>query len=161
MGYGDADYDISLRHAAVRGGAWVGFRLAWSGLADGAGDVDKPRSRYRDWVLDPAFPGDPDKGHAGPWQWSLDLLLAPAVRGIKGRPPGDGRTVADMLADLHAYLDLPALELGDVDGVSYVAKTTDYAEKAITETATRWPAGSYVVHMGLVATAAMPPKVGG
>jgi hypothetical protein len=36
-----------------------------------------------------------------------------------------------MRTDLHAFIDLPAFELMDVDGATYIAKMTAYREQCI------------------------------
>ena len=50
-----SEYDIYLRHASVRGGAWVGFLLAWRGLHRRDGLPTRPHLYERPWVLDPVF----------------------------------------------------------------------------------------------------------
>ena len=75
-----SEYDIYLRHASVRGGAWVGFLLAWRGLHRRDGFPARPHLYERPWVPDPAYPNDPPKGSWGVRRWAFDLtLLEPPV----------------------------------------------------------------------------------
>jgi hypothetical protein len=127
------DYDIYLRHAAVHDGEWVGFGLAWKGTVGKEGLVARPHLRWRPWVLDPANPDDPTLGAWGVWQWRFDVAMLDAFVGLLWTPPGDGRDAADMRADLHAYIDLPALDLKDVDGAEYVVKMTAFREQCIAQ----------------------------
>jgi hypothetical protein len=152
MGYGSTEYDMCLRHAAVRDGAWVGFRLAWEGLGalPNYQAMQRPRKRFQRWVDDPAHPGDPEYQHQGPWEWELWFLLAPGMRALEGTGFSDGRSVQDMLDDLHNYLVLPLLQIGDVDNVVYTAKFTFFEEYAITQRSNRWPEGAYLVHLGML-----------
>ncbi len=125
------DYDIYLRHAAVRGGAWVGFSLARKGLAGVAGFDARPHLHWIPWILNSASPNDPTAGSWGVWQWRLQVALLDGLVGLLAVPPSDGRTSADMRADLLTYRTLPALELQDVDGAIYTVKMTTYQEQEI------------------------------
>lgn len=50
------DYDFHLRLAALLDGKWVGFRLAWKGLAGAGGLPARPHYNWWPWILDPAEP---------------------------------------------------------------------------------------------------------
>ena|SRR5687768_14036869 len=123
------DYDIYLRHATVRGGAWVGFALAWKGLAGVEGLELRPHLHWRPWLLNPANPNDPTAGSWGVWQWRMDLAAFDVMHGLLHTPPADVRTAADMRADWLAYLALPVIDLKDVDGVQYSVKMTAFQEQ--------------------------------
>ena len=125
------DYDFYLRHASVRSGAWVGFALAWRGLAGVRGLEERPHMRWRPWALDPAYPNDPTRGAWGVWQWRMDVALFDKLTGLLHQPPTDGRAAADMRADLIAYTGLPVIDLKDVDGVQYSVKITAFREQLI------------------------------
>lgn len=125
------DYDFYLRHASVRDGAWVGFLLAWRNLAGMPGLPQRPHLHWRPWILDPAYPDDPTHGAWGVRQWRFDVALLDAVAGLAWTPPADGRTGADMRADLLAYADLPAIELKDIDSTIYIAKIVALSEQCI------------------------------
>jgi hypothetical protein len=126
-----SDYDFYLRHAAIRGGAWVGFSLAWKGLAGIKELANKPHMRWRPWLPDPAKPDDPTAGTWGVWRWRLQVLMADGVMGLLNTPPSDGRTSADMRLDMLAYMPLPIMELKDADGTIYSVKMTGYIEHPI------------------------------
>lgn len=126
------DFDIYLRHAAVRGGVWVGFFLAWKGPREVAGTSLQPHMRWRPWLLDPANPNDPTLGSWGVWQWQFDVALLDGLVGLAGTPPTDGRTAADMRADLLGYQNVPALDLKDADGAQYSVKMSGYTERLVT-----------------------------
>lgn len=125
------DYDFYLRHAAVRDGAWVGFSLAWKGLAGISGLESRPRVRWLPWILDPSDPNNPKSGAWGIWQWRMDVAMVDGFAGLQGTPPADGRTSADMRADLLAYLPLPIMDLKDVDGTIYPVLMIAYQEQNI------------------------------
>ena len=86
---------------------------------------------WRPWILDPAYPDDPTHGAWGIRQWRFDVALLDAVAGLAWTPPADGRTGADMRADLLAYADLPAIELKDIDSTIYIAKIVALSEQCI------------------------------
>ena len=123
------DYDIYLRHASVRGGAWVGFPLAWRGLAGVGGLELRPHLRWRPWIFDPTKPNDPPAGSWGVWQWRMDLAAFDKLLGLLHTPPSDGRTAADIRADWNAFINLPIFDLKDVDGVQYSVKMTAFQEQ--------------------------------
>ena len=125
------EYDFYLRHASVRGGDWVGFALAWKGLAGVEGLPARPHLHWRPWLLDPAFPNDPAKGSWGVWQWRMDVACLEFTASLLYTPPTDGRTAQDMRTDLKAFLPLPAIELKDVDGITYNVKMTAFQESVI------------------------------
>lgn len=125
------DYDFYLRHASVRGGAWVGFALGRQGASGVQGLGARPHLRLRPWILNPANPNDPAQGSWGVWQWQLSVLMVDGFVGLAATPPADARTAADMRADLLAYLDLPILELMDVDSAIYTVRVTGYNEQNI------------------------------
>jgi hypothetical protein len=125
------DYDISLRHAAVRKGEWVGYRLAWKDLG-GLDGVVQPHERRQLWDMDGVNPATPRLGKAGDIVWTLWLALHKELIGLQGRPPADGETKpSDMLGWLREYLVLPALQLQDVDGGIYTVVIYGYEEKCI------------------------------
>jgi hypothetical protein len=146
------DYDIHLRHAAVRGGAWVGFRLAWAELAGKKGLEGRPHLRYRPWVLDPAYPHQPSKGSWGEWQWEVWIACLPGMVGLTGRLPADGRTHWEMVVDLRAFAGLPVMELQDADGSVYSVIMSGYEERAVEAYDARHPQGGWLVFLEFVLT---------
>lgn len=146
------DYDFYLRHSAVRTGSWVGFPLAWKGLAGIAGLDSRPHLRWRPWILDPSKPNDPTFGSWGIWQWRLRVAILDGLTGLLGTPPSDSRTAADIRTDLLAYLSLPILELKDTDGTIYTAKIIAYNEQAIEPYDPAHPNGGYLAQIELAQT---------
>lgn len=148
------DYDFYLRHGAVRAGAWVGFGLAWRGLAGVEGLERRPHERWRPWILDPANPHDPTAGSWGVWQWRFEVAMISGIVGLLRTPPQDGRTGPDMRADLLNYLPLPAMELKDVDGTIYDAKMTAYREQSVEPFDVAHPDGGWIgrIEFALVTT---------
>src|SRR4051812_26325134 len=103
------DYDVSLRHATVRAGEWVGFRLAWRGLG-GLDGVGQPHLRSRLWA--PSDPYHPETGSPGSWVWTLYVAIHMGLVGLRGRYPEDGyNDPSDMLGWMRGYVELPAVEL--------------------------------------------------
>ena len=146
------DYDFYLRHASVHDGEWTGFALAWRGLA-GIDDLpQRPHLHWRPWVLDPDNPDDPTLGAWGVWQWRFDVALIDPLVGLFNTPPADGRDSAAMRADLHAFIDLPAFELMDVDGTTYIAKMTAFREQCIEPYDGVHPNGGWLAQIELVET---------
>jgi len=145
-------YDIYLRHASVRGGAWTGFLLAWRGLHRHDGLPSRPHLYERPWVLDPAFPNDPPKGSWGVRAWRFDLSLLEPPVALDWTPPDDGRTAADMRADLAAFAGLPALELKDTGGAVYLVRMTGYREQAVEPATPANPSGGHVAWVELCET---------
>jgi hypothetical protein len=125
------DYDIYMRDSTVRSGEWVGFALAWKGLARLEGLPARPHKGWFPWILDPANPDDPGAGHWGVRQWRYELALVDGLVGLRGVPPDDGRGAAGMRADLLGYLPLSKLELTDLDGTIYDVRMTSYTEQAL------------------------------
>ncbi|HEX8599127.1 MAG TPA: hypothetical protein VF952_11500 [Chloroflexia bacterium] len=148
------EYDFHLRHAAVRGAAWVGFRLAWRGLAGVEGLSARPHLRWRPWVLSGTDPDDVASGDWGAWQWRLTVALLEGLAGLDAVPPTDGRTVADMRADLSQFSDLPAIQLRDVDDTVYEVKLVGYEEQNIEPYDTQHPTGGWLAQVELVQVAA-------
>ena len=140
-------YDFYLRHAAVREGEWVGFPLAWKGLAGVERLARRPHLRWRPWILDPANPDNPAAGSWGVWQWHFDVAMLDRLAGLLAQPPSDGRTGRELRADLLAYLPLPILELKDVDGEVYSARMTTYGEQAIEPHDAAHPDGGWVAQV--------------
>jgi hypothetical protein len=91
----------------------------------------RPHLRWRSWVLDPTKPDDPAAGHWGVWQWRMSLAAIDGAVGLLHQPPADGRTAADMRADLVAYHVLPAIDLKDVDGAQYSVRMTAFREELV------------------------------
>ena len=147
-----SEYDIYLRHASVRGGAWTGFLLAWRGLHRHDGLPSRPHLYERPWVLDPAFPNDPPKGSWGVRAWRFDLSLLEPPVALDWTPPDDGRTAADMRADLAAFAGLPALELKDTGGAVYLVRMTGYREQAVEPATPANPSGGRVAWVELCET---------
>lgn len=145
------DYDIYLRDGGVREGEWVGFALAWKGLAGLAGLPGKPQTGWVPWILDPTRPDDPAAGHWGVRQWRFELALVDGIVGLQGAPPDDSRTVADMRADLMNYLPLVKLELQDLDGAIYDARMTSYTEQALEPYDSAHPIGGMLVQVEFTA----------
>jgi len=148
------DYDFYLRHASVHDGAWTGFVLAWQALAGKEGLPQRPHLRWRPWVLDPTNPDDPTLGDWGVWQWRLDVALFDGLVGLLWTPPGDGRDSAAMRADLQAFMELPALEMQDVDGVVYTVKMTAFREQCIEQYDAAHPNGGWVAQVQFAETTA-------
>ncbi len=144
------EYDFYLRHAAVRGAAWVGFRLAWRGLAGVDGLNARPHLRWRPWVPSGTDPNDVAAGDWGAWQWRMSVALFEGFTGLDAIPPTDGRTVADMRADLSQFSDLPAVQLRDVDDVVYEVKLVGYEEQNIEPYDARHPTGGWLAQVELV-----------
>jgi hypothetical protein len=65
------------------------------------------------------------------WQWRMSLAAIDGAVGLLHGPPADGRTAADMRADLVAYHDLPAIDLKDVDGAQYSVRMTAFREELV------------------------------
>ncbi len=145
------DYDIYLSDGSVRSGEWVGFALAWKGLAGVTGLPGRPHRGWVPWILDPDKPEDPSAGHWGVRQWRYELALVDSLVGLQGGPPDDGRTSADMRADLMDYLPLTKLELQDVDGTAYDARMTSYIEQAIEPYDNAHPRGGMLVQVEFTA----------
>ena len=141
------DYDFYLRHAAVRGGEWVGFPLAWRGLVGVEGLARRPHLRWRPWLLDPTNPNDPAAGSWGVWQWRFDVAMLDSLVGLLAEPPADGRTASEIRADLLAYLSLPILQLRDVEGEVYSARMTGYREQAVEPHDNAHPDGGWVAQV--------------
>src|SRR5687768_1253044 len=141
------DYDFYLRHASVSGGEWVGFPLAWKGLTGVAGLEARPQMRWRPWLLSPTNPNDPTDGTWGVWQWRFDVVMIGGFVGLLGRPPSDGRDVDQIREDLIAYMELPALELKDVDGAIYTVMMTGYREQLIEPGDTSHPDGGWAARV--------------
>lgn len=141
------DYDFYLRHASVSGGDWVGFPLAWKGLAKIAGLETRPQMRWRPWLPSSTTPNDPTAGTWGVWQWRFDVVMIGGFVGLLGRPPADGRDADQIRADLLAYMPLPALELKDVDGAIYTVKMTGYREQLIEPGDTAHPDGGWAARV--------------
>ncbi len=110
--------------------------------------------RWRPWVLDPAAPNDPTAGTWGVWQWRFDVVMIGGFIGLLGRPPSDGRDADQIRADLLAYMPLPALELKDVDGVTYTVKMTGYREQLIESCGPGRPDGGWAARMEFAEDAA-------
>jgi hypothetical protein len=146
------DYDIYLRHAAIRDGDWVGFRLAWEGLG-GLDGVTQPHLRQRLWghVTDPS---QPDSGAWGSWVWTLYLTLHKGLVGLQGRHPADGYSdPSDMLGWVRAFGDMAAMELQDVDGAIFIVKFYGYQERCIEAyDAAHDGDGGWLVRLDLVET---------
>ncbi|MEO8288602.1 MAG: hypothetical protein ABI670_19455 [Chloroflexota bacterium] len=146
------DYDIYLRHASVRDGDWVGFVLGWRGLAGKDGLPQRPQLRWRPWIPDVTDPSDPALGHAGKWQWRFDVAMFDGMVGLLWTSPADGRSSADMRADLLAFVDLPALELKDADGTVYIARATAYREQCMEQYTPTHPDGGWLAQLDFVET---------
>lgn len=144
------EYDFYLRHASVRGAAWVGFRLAWRGLAGVEGLGTRPHIRWRPWVLDPSTPDDVAAGAWSAWQWRLDVAMFDGIVGLNAQPPTDGRTSEDMRADLLQFIDLPAIHIKDVDDTIYPVKCVGYREHNIEPYDAAHPLGGWVAQVELV-----------
>ena len=141
------DYDFYLRHASVRDGAWVGFPLAWKGLAGVEGLPARPHLHWRPWVLDPSLPDDPAAGSWGVWQWRMDVACLDFTAGLTSIPPSDSRTAQDIRADLQAFLPLPIMELKDVDGATYSVKMIAFQESVIEPYDGNHPMGGWVARV--------------
>ena len=124
------DYDVYLRAREVRDGDWVGFPLAWKGLAGVAGLPARPHAATTPWIPDPAAPEDPSAGQWGSWRARINVAALDGLVGLEGTPPTDGRTAADMRNDLLLYMALDRLEFKDVDETSYDVRMTGYSEQA-------------------------------
>jgi hypothetical protein len=135
------EYDFYLREGSVRGGEWVGFALAWKGLAGLPGLPSRPYTRRIPWILDPAHPDDPTYGSWGVPQWHMSVALVDGVVGLGRQPPVDGRGAADMRADMLAYQAAGSLTLQDIDGSVYAVKMILYTEEAIEAYDASHPAG--------------------
>lgn len=144
------EYDFYLRHVAVRGAAWVGFRLAWRGLAGVEGLSTRPHLRWRPWVTSASDPNDVAAGDWSAWQWRMLVALFEGFTGLNAVPPTDGRAAPDMRADLLQFADLPALQLRDVDDVIYQAKVVGYEEQNIEAYDAGHPTGGWVAQIELV-----------
>jgi hypothetical protein len=147
------EYDFYLRHAAVRGAAWVGFRLAWRGLAGAEGLSARPHTRWRPWVLSPDEPDDVAAGDWGDWRWRLSVALFEGFVRLDGVPPTDGRTSPDMRADLLQFAGLAPIQLRDVDDVIYDVKFVGYEEQNVEPYDTQHPTGGWVAQIELVQVA--------
>ena len=143
------DYDFYLRDPGIRGGEWVGFPLAWKGLGGVGGLPLRPHLSWQPWILDPTNPDDPTAGHWGVLQWRYNIALIEGLVGLQGVPPGDGRTPADMWADLMDFLPLDKFDLQDLDGQTYQVKMTGYSERAIEPYDTAHPNGGMLVEIEL------------
>jgi hypothetical protein len=141
------DYDIYLRDGSVRDGQLVGFALAWKGLTGVAGLPGRPHKGWFPWILDPNKPDDPTAGHWGVRQWRFELALLDGMVGLQGAPSNDGRTPADMRADLMDYLPLTKLQLQDLDGAMYDVRMTSYIEQAVEPYDNAHPNGGMLVQV--------------
>jgi hypothetical protein len=144
------EYDFYLRHASVRDGAWVGFPLAWKGLAGVQGLPARPYLHWRPWVLDPDFPNDPASGLWGVWQWRMDVACIDFTATLTNMPPTDERTGEDIRADLHSFLSLPIIELKDADDATYTVKMTGFEESVIEPYDGNHPDGGWLVRVEFV-----------
>lgn len=126
------DYDVYMRHASVGGGAWLGFRLAWKNIG-GVAVVDQPHYRWRPWVLSATDPNNPALGAFGVTRWRLDIVLADGIPGLKGAFPADAatRSAAVQRTELQGYLNVPTLELKDVDQVIYGVRAIRWEERCV------------------------------
>ena len=123
------DYDFALRHASIRDGDWVGFRLAWEGLG-GLEGVAVPHSRQQLWKT--SDPANPSGGAWGEWVWRLYTTIHIGLAGLNGTPPEDGfGDPADMLGWMRAFQALPLFQLKDVDDAVYTVKHYGYEERCI------------------------------
>lgn len=147
-------YDIYLRHASVRSGEWVGFRLAWKDLGYVSGFSAWPHTRLRSWVLDPAQPDDPAQGSWGVRQWHFDVALLDRLTGLQGEPLAGGYGAGEMRDNLLAYIDLPALELKDTDAAIYTTRMTGYTEHCIEPYDLAHPSGGWFAKVEFTETAA-------
>lgn len=143
------EYDFYLRHASVRGAAWVGFRLAWKGLAGVEGLSARPHLRWRPWVLNPSSPDDVAAGSWGAWQWRMSVALFEGFAALDAMPPTDGRTAPDMRADLLQFSGLPVVQLSDVDNVVYEARIVGYQEQNVEPYDAGHPTGGWVAQIEL------------
>ena len=144
------EYDFYLRHASVREAAWVGFRLAWRGLAGVEGLSARPHLRWRPWVPSASDPGDIAAGAWGAWHWRLAVALFEGFSGLNALPPTDGRTAPEMRADLLQFADLPVIQVKDVDDVVYPVKVVGYEEQNIEPYDAGHPSGGWVAQVVLV-----------
>ncbi|HYP21738.1 MAG TPA: hypothetical protein VEY08_16835 [Chloroflexia bacterium] len=144
------EYDFYLRHASVRGAAWVGFRLGWRGLAGVEGLSARPHVRWRPWVLDASDPDNVAAGSWGAWRWRLSVALFEGFTGLGAVPPTDGRTAPDMRADLLQFAGLPFIQVLDVDDVVYPVKVVGYEEQNIEPYDSAHPSGGWVAQIELV-----------
>ena len=144
------EYDFYLRHASVREAAWVGFRLAWRGLAGVEGLPTRPHLRWRPWVPSAADPDDVAAGAPGAWQWRLSVALFEGFTGLNAAPPTDGRTAAEMRTDLLQFAALTAIQLRDVDDVVYDVKLLSYEEQNIEPYDAGHPTGGWVAQIEIV-----------
>jgi hypothetical protein len=141
------DYDIYLRHATVRGGEWVGFALAWKGLARVGGLPARPHRNWLPWIPDPAYPNDPTLGSWGTWQWRFEVAFLDGLAGLSGVPSDDGRSAADMRADMRAFMPLASFDLKDLDGGVHQVLMTGYSEQAIEPFDLGHPNGGFVAQV--------------
>ena len=144
------DYDIYLRHDDIQGGSWVGFMLAWKGLAGVHGLPERPHRRRYPWFMDPTRPEEPHEGHWGLLQWYMEVALLDGMTGLQGTPPLDGRTAADMRADLGQFRILTSLELKDVDGSTHTVRMIAYTEHALEPYDTPHPNGGSIAQIEFV-----------
>lgn len=144
------EYDFYLRHAAVRGAVWVGFRLAWPGLAGVSGLSARPHVRWRPWVPSSTDPSDVAAGDWGAWRWRVSVALFEGFTGLDALPPTDGRTAPDMRADLLQFIEFPAVQLREVDDVIYEVKAVGYREQDIEPYDTQHPTGGWLAEVELV-----------
>ncbi len=144
------DYEFSLRHASVREGEWAGFMPARQGLGGVAGLGARPYRRWRPWIPSATDPNNLAAGSWGAWQWQIDAALLDGLVGTAGAPPLDGRTAADMRADLLAFTDLPGMQLLDLDGAIYTVQMVGYTEQALEPFDARHPNGGWVAQITLV-----------
>jgi hypothetical protein len=61
----------------------------------------------------------------------MDVACLDFTAGLLYMPPSDGRTAQDIRTDIQAFLQLPTIELKDVDGATYSVIMTAFQEGVI------------------------------
>lgn len=147
-------WDIRLRHAAVGGGAWLEFALAFTGRAGFTGLYPEPRKFVPVWVLNPSDP-DPAAGAWGADEWEVRLLCADGLVGNDGQE--FSTTGYTMVGYLREFRALPVFEFEDIDGVVHGVVITSYEETAREPWDASNESGAWVVTMKLTATVVISP----
>jgi hypothetical protein len=121
------DREVRFRHASVEGAEWVGYRLAWKGLAGIANSLlrDHPYKEWYPFYYDPAHPNDPSFG--GPSElrrWDVWLVMAVGLPTVDGGDASgaDAYNVQRQKADLEAFFNQLGMQIMTPGGWIYSAR---------------------------------------
>jgi hypothetical protein len=80
----------------------------------------------------------------------MSVVLFEGFSGLDALPPTDGRSAPDMRADLLQFIDLPIVQMRDVDEAIYDVKATGYQEQNIEPYDSQHPTGGWLAQVELV-----------